>query len=122
MTRKTTEAPQQFGQGCDSDGESDSGISIPAISHEQVGVFSGEIELDRLPLTTFTERGLANKHAGMLFLQHSAVREEVRSPLDDFWWMNNAVAIHKEAETEAGRPGALYAAEMYTMDMNVRLG
>ncbi|KAI1661650.1 hypothetical protein F4813DRAFT_398246 [Daldinia decipiens] len=114
MTRGTTETPQQAPE--ESDG------SIPAMSHEQVGALSGETELYRLPLTIFTERGLANEHAGTLFLNHSRVKEEIRWPVDDDWWAEHAVPIHREAEKAARIPKALYAAEMYTHDMNTRLG
>ncbi|KAI0115017.1 hypothetical protein F4814DRAFT_459839 [Daldinia grandis] len=122
MTRGTTETPQQVLEEDDDDGDGDGDGSVPAISHEQVGVLNGEIGLDRLPLVTFTERGLANEHAGALFLHHSAVKAEIRIPLDDFWWAGNAMTIHKEAEKAAGMPGALYNAEMDTHDMNTRLG
>ncbi|KAI1644779.1 uncharacterized protein F4817DRAFT_345706 [Daldinia loculata] len=114
MTRMTAETPQQV------PGESDE--SIPAMVHEQIGALSGEIELYRLPLAPFTERDLANEHAGTLFLEHSRVREEIRWPVDDYWWEEHAVAIHMEAEKVARMPGALYVAEMYTHDMNTRLG
>lgn len=114
MTRMTTETPQQV------PGESDE--SIPAMPREQVGALSGEIELYRLPLAPFTERELANEHAGTLFLEHSRVREEIRWPVDDYWWEEHAVAIHMEAEKVARMPEALYVAEMYTHDMNTRLG
>ncbi|KAI0850915.1 hypothetical protein F5Y00DRAFT_268006 [Daldinia vernicosa] len=117
MTRTTTETPQQvLGE------ESDDG-SIPAVlPHEQVGAFSGEIELYRLPLVIFTERELANEHARTLFLEHSRIKEEIRRPIDDYWWAQHAVVIHEEADKAARMPDALYVAEMYTHDMNTRLG
>ncbi|KAI1464726.1 uncharacterized protein F4812DRAFT_466956 [Daldinia caldariorum] len=150
MTQKTTETPRRgfYGDGKsnsdndddnnNNDNDKDNGIDIDAppaavFSHEQVGALSGEIELDRLPLATFTERGLANAHAGALFLRHSAVREEIRCALDDFWWTKHAVAIHGEVERrvavaggkeeeEEGEGTRLYVAEMYTLDMRARLG
>lgn len=108
MTRSTSEelqqVPKQVGPTSDTDsddsddsddeGGTNNGIQI---SEEQVGDYTGDLELERLPLTTFTDRQLANDHAGLLFLRHSAVREEIRTPLDDFWWTNNAIPAHKEA-------------------------
>ncbi|KAI1143731.1 hypothetical protein F5Y05DRAFT_417973 [Hypoxylon sp. FL0543] len=127
MNRKTTETPQRPAEESrekNGDGNGDDGAG--AASAEVVGAFSGEIELDRLPLTTYTDRGLANERAGELFLRHSAVDQAIRGPLDDFWWHNNAVPVHREAEravAAAGAPDdALYAAEMCTLDMNTRLG
>ncbi|KAI0840380.1 hypothetical protein F5Y06DRAFT_294366 [Hypoxylon sp. FL0890] len=124
MNRKTTETPQRLSDEdrVNDENDDDDDVAARAMSAEVVGAFSGEIELERLPLVTFTDRGLANEHAGALFLRHSAVREAIRGPLDDYWWVNNAVTIHREAEKAATAPDALYAAEMYTMDMNTRLG
>ncbi|KAI1410649.1 hypothetical protein F5Y13DRAFT_202115 [Hypoxylon sp. FL1857] len=123
MTRKTTETPQRR---LDEDGDGDEGNEEDddaGMSSEVVGAFTGEIELERLPLVTFTDRGLANEHAGALFLRHSAVSEAIRNPLDDFWWVNNAVPIHSNAEKAvADASDALYTTEMYTLDMNTRLG
>ncbi|KAI1393604.1 uncharacterized protein F4822DRAFT_439625 [Hypoxylon trugodes] len=93
-----------------------------AIADEVIGTHNGEIELNRLPLITFTDRGLANEHAGELFLRHSAVNEAIRKPLDDFWWANNAVTLHTEIQKTIREPGRLYTVELYTGDMNVRLG
>ncbi|XXH04941.1 hypothetical protein Hte_011363 [Hypoxylon texense] len=83
-----------------------------------------DVKLDRLPLATFTDRALANEHAGDLFLRHSAVSGAIRSPLDDFWWANHAVPIHKNAEHAAakGSGDGLYVAELETFDMKARLG
>ncbi|KAF3064177.1 hypothetical protein GL218_01520 [Daldinia childiae] len=114
FTRGTIETPQQVSE--ESDG------SIPVMPHEQVGILNDEIERYRLPLAIFTERGLANEHAGAMFLEHSRVKEEIRWPVDDDWWAEHAVVIHREAEKVARTPEALYVAEMYTHDMNTRLG
>ncbi|KAI2471482.1 hypothetical protein F4781DRAFT_440372 [Annulohypoxylon bovei var. microspora] len=115
MTRSISETPQQPSSDDNVDGDI-------TMSDEVVGVETGDLELERLPLATFTDRTLANDHAGMLFLRHSAIREEIRGPLDDFWWVNNPVAVHREAEKKIGKRDGLYAAELYTMDMNTRLG
>ncbi|KAI0887102.1 uncharacterized protein GGS22DRAFT_198534 [Annulohypoxylon maeteangense] len=117
MTRSTSETPQQLPHDDDSDVEGEI-----QMSNEVVGTQTGELELERLPLTTFTDRKLANDHAGALFLRHSAVREEIRTPLDDFWWVNNAVPVHREAEKKAEERDGRYVAELYSMDMDTRLG
>ncbi|KAI8966793.1 hypothetical protein F5Y11DRAFT_361839 [Daldinia sp. FL1419] len=126
MTQKLTQTPQLIPQDSasynDYDTDTETNQDTPNHPHEQIGFPNGEIELDRLPLTTFTEGGLANEYAGKLFLRHSAVQEQIRGPLDDFWWMNNAVAIHGEAEKRTKELGKLYAAEMYTGEMHARLG
>ncbi|KAI1212327.1 uncharacterized protein F4807DRAFT_457826 [Annulohypoxylon truncatum] len=118
MTRSTSETPRQ---PLDED-EGDSVEGDIQMCSEVVGDQTGDLELQRLPLATFTDRRLANDHAGALFLKHSAVCEEIRTPLDDFWWVNNAVAAHREAEKKAGEKDGLYVAEIYSMDMNTRLG
>ncbi|KAI1374935.1 hypothetical protein F4677DRAFT_446842 [Hypoxylon crocopeplum] len=120
MTQGTTETPQQ--QLSEDDDANDDGDAAGLINHGVVGAYTGDIKLERLPLVTFTERGLANDHAGALFLRHSAVSEAIRGPLDDFWWANNAVPIHREAEKAAKAPDARYVAELYTYDMRTRLG
>ncbi|KAL7626669.1 hypothetical protein AAE478_003443 [Parahypoxylon ruwenzoriense] len=96
----------------DGDGDGDGDVIV-------VGAFTGDIELDRLPLAAFTDRRLANEHAGDLFLRHSAVAEAIRGPLDDEWWANYAVPIHREA---AAAGGGLYVAQMEAYDMRTRLG
>lgn len=98
------------------------GVNAQTISQEQIGGYTGDIELERLPLLTFSDRKLANEHAGAMFLHHSAVNEAIRCPLDDFWWANNAVPIHKEAEQAAKAPGARYLAELSTQNMSSRVG
>lgn len=119
-TRRTTDMPQELTEDiCEGDGDRG---SDRVMSNYVVGAYTGELEMERLPLATFTERGLANDHAGALFLRHSAVNEAIRGALDDFWWANNAVPIHEEARKAAKAPDALYAAELYTWDMNTRLG
>ncbi|KAI1452108.1 hypothetical protein F4805DRAFT_463125 [Annulohypoxylon moriforme] len=116
MTRGTSETPEQ---PTDDESNVEEGVRM---SDETVGNQNGDIELERLPLTTFTDRKLANDHAGALFLRHSAVSEEIRTPLDDFWWVNNAVSAHREAEKKARERDGRYSAEIYSMDMNTRLG
>ncbi|XDG00542.1 hypothetical protein ABKA04_000157 [Annulohypoxylon sp. FPYF3050] len=129
MTRSTSEEPQQVpkqieptSDSDDDDEEGGTNNNNIQISDEQIGDYTGDLELERLPLATFTDRQLANDHAGLLFLRHSAVREEIRTPLDDFWWTNNAIPAHKEATQKAGEKDGRYVAEIYTMDMNTRLG
>ncbi|KAI1489334.1 hypothetical protein F5X96DRAFT_684044 [Biscogniauxia mediterranea] len=58
------------------------------------------IHAQHLPLTTFTERGLANAHASGVFLAHSRVARPLRNALDDFWWERHAAA---GADREAWR-------------------
>ncbi|KAI1094382.1 hypothetical protein F5B19DRAFT_490501 [Rostrohypoxylon terebratum] len=123
MTRSTSEEPRRVELTSDtSDDEGGTDSSGVRLSDERVGDYTGDLELERLPLATFTDRQLANEHAGAQFLRHSAVREEIRTPLDDFWWYNNAVTTHREAAKKAGERDGRYVAEIYTLDMNTRLG
>ncbi|KAI6092520.1 hypothetical protein F4821DRAFT_278800 [Hypoxylon rubiginosum] len=136
MTRKTTETPLQLQYlSLEEDEESEEGEEGEAIVTEPSSKasqnltaataatgYSGDIELNRLPLVTFTDRTLANEHAGDLFLEHSAVSREIRGPLDDFWWANNAVPLHRDAEAAAREEDALYVAELDTRGMVARLG
>lgn len=141
MTRKTTEsslheldleeeeqeqdAPEGESSATPSSTPSSRDLNAAATTKGYSSSGDSDIELERLPLATFTDRELANEHAGNLFLRHSAVSRAIRGPLDDFWWVNNAVPVHRDAERAVAAKGnddALYAADLYTFDMKARLG
>ncbi|KAI1082257.1 hypothetical protein F5B20DRAFT_587906 [Whalleya microplaca] len=126
----TAEEPQQqrwdegvMDMDIDTDVDAVGGGATAVPPREVVGGFNRDIELNRLPLTTFTVRELANEYAAELFLLHSAVREETRGPYDDYWWVQSALPIHREAEGRAKGVGSgLYVADLDTDYMRTRLG
>ncbi|KAI8625248.1 hypothetical protein F5Y19DRAFT_450776 [Xylariaceae sp. FL1651] len=81
-----------------------------------------ELDIEKLPLATFTVREMANEYAGKLFLEKLAVKKQFSEPADVSWWEHNALPEHRRAEIRASRPGCLYEASLETYDMCLRLG
>jgi hypothetical protein len=78
--------------------------------------------IEKLPLTTFTIREMANAYASKLFLERSTVHKQFAASTDDQWWRQNVLCAHKAAESRASRPDGLYEASMEAYDMNSLLG
>ncbi|KAI0598540.1 hypothetical protein F4775DRAFT_601086 [Biscogniauxia sp. FL1348] len=107
-------------------------LSVPPPSSPP---FEIRIHPRRLPLATFTERGLANAHASETFLACSRVARSLRNALDDYWWAQNAVEADGEARSRSGGgrgeggdgdggdgDRGLYSALLETGGMRTRLG